>query len=88
MIKKFAAMALAIALVTTSAIPAAEAGPRGRGYDNHGGERDHGRHHRGRGHYKNGKWIALGILGAVAAAAVANSESSGCYYRRGRRYCD
>lgn len=60
MIKKFAAMALAIALVGTSAIPAAEAGPRGRGYNNHGGDRDHGRHHRGRGHYKK----ANGLLSA------------------------
>ena len=88
MIKKFVAMALAIALVSTSAIPVAEAGPRGRGYDNHGGDRDHGHHHQGRGHYKNGKWIALGILGAAAAAAVANSERGDCYNRRGRRYCD
>lgn len=70
-------MALAVALAGTSAVPAAEAAPRGRGYDNHGGDRGHDRHHRGRGHYKNGKWIALGILGAAAAAAIANSATGG-----------
>ena len=33
------------------------------------------------------EWIALGILGAAAAAAIANSDNDDCYYRRGRRYC-
>ena len=47
----------------------------------------HGRNFNGHGnHWRNGQWIALGVLGAVAAAAAANSVD--CYYRGGRRYCD
>lgn len=94
MIKKVAMLALAAALASTTVISTAEAGPgRGRGYDNHKNynayNRGHqGRGHKSRGHYRNGKWIALGILGAAAAAAVANSDDGRCYTRRGRRYCD
>jgi opacity protein-like surface antigen len=89
MSKKFATMALAAALAATSAIPVAHADPRGhgRGWNNHAGHGYNGGH-RGRGHYRNGKWIALRILGAAAAAAVVNSDRGDCYTRRGRRYCD
>jgi len=82
-------MALAAALATTTVISTAEAGPgRGRNFNNRGNHHAYNGGHRGRGHYRNGKWIALGILGAAAAAAVANSDDSACYTRRGRRYCD
>jgi hypothetical protein len=87
MSKKIAAAAMSAVLALTAIAPAALAGPR------HGGDRHyyrdggHDRHHGGRGHWKNGKWIALGILGAAAAAAVADSNRD-CYYRHGERYCD
>jgi hypothetical protein len=86
--KKIITMALAAALAATSAIPAAQADPRGhgRGWNNHAGHGYNGGHRRGRGHWHNGQWIALGILGAAAAAAVANSDR--CSYRHGERYCD
>lgn len=93
MTKKIVTMALAAALAATTVLPTvADAGPRrGRNFDNHGNHHVHNgghRGHRGRGHYRNGKWIALGILGAAAAAAVANSDDVGCYRRNGRRYCN
>jgi len=89
MSKKIATWALAAALVATTAIPMVEAGPgRGRNFNNHGNHHAYNGGHRGRGHYRNGKWIALGILGAAAAAAVANSDDGECHYRRGRRYCE
>jgi hypothetical protein len=83
MSKTIAKIALIAALVASSVAPVAYADP-GRHYGgrhayNHGG---------GRGHWHNGKWIALGILGAAAAAAIADSEYRDCYYRYGRRYCD
>jgi hypothetical protein len=85
MSKNIATMALAAALATTTIVSTASADPgRGRHYGNH---HAHNHGHRGRGHYRNGKWIALGILGAAAAAAIANSDNDDCYYRRGRRYC-
>ena len=87
---KIASAALAALLAVSTAIPA-YAGPRGHGGgDNHvrmyrdGGGHGHG--HRGGGHWRNGKWIALGILGAAAAAAAASDRD--CYYRHGERYCD
>ncbi len=90
MTKKIVTMALAAALAATTVLPTvAEAGPRrSRGYDNHHHHGHNGGHHRGRGYYRDGKWIALGILGAAAAAAIANSDDGGCYTRGGRRYCD
>jgi hypothetical protein len=85
MSKKIATAALAAVLAFSATAPAAFAGPR------HGGERhyyrDAGRHHGERGHWHNGKWVALGILGAAAAAAAANADRD-CYYRHGERYCD
>ncbi len=51
-------------------------------------QRHHGHHHRhGRGYWKDGKWIALGIIGAAVGAAIADSQRD-CWYRNGRRYCD
>ncbi len=89
MIKNITALALAGALASTSIITTADAGPtRGRHFDNHNKHHSYNGAHRGRGHYRNGKWIALGVLGAAAAAAIANSDDDGCYSRRGRRYCD
>ena len=76
MSKTIAKIALIAALAASSAAPVAHADP--------------GRHNggRGHGHWHNGKWIALGILGAAAAAAIADSEYRNCYYRYGHRYCD
>jgi hypothetical protein len=87
MSKKLATLALAAAMTAGTMVPVADAGKRGHHYrgDHHHGH--HARHH-GRGYYKNGKWIALGILGAAVGAAIADSEYRDCYYRRGRRYCD
>lgn len=90
MSKNIATLALAAALSAATVIPTtttAEARD-GRNYRNHHAHNHgHHRHHRGRGYWKNGKWIALGIIGAAAAAAIANSDRD-CYYRHGRRYCD
>jgi hypothetical protein len=88
MSKQLVSLALAAVLTAGTMVPAADAGKRGHHYrgDHHG--KHHGRHHRrhhGRGYYKDGKWIALGILGAAVGAAIADRD---CYYRRGRRYCD
>lgn len=59
----------AAVLAATTIIPMAEAGPgRGRNFNNHGNHHAYNGGHRGRGHYRNGKWIALGILGAAAAS--------------------
>jgi hypothetical protein len=86
MSKKVATLALAAAMTAGTMVPVADAGSRGHHYrgDHH---RGHHRHH-GRGYYKNGKWIALGILGAAVGAAIADSEYRDCYYRHGRRYCN
>jgi hypothetical protein len=86
MSKKVATLALAAAMTAGTMVPVADAGKRGHHYrgDHH---RGHHRHH-GRGYYKNGKWIALGILGAAVGAAIADSEYRDCYYRHGRRYCN
>ena len=87
MSRKIAALALAAVFAAGTMIPAVQADP-GRGHHYRGKHNGHhGRHH-GRGYYKDGKWIALGILGAAAAAAIADSEYRDCYYRNGRRYCD
>ncbi len=85
MSKSLATLVLAAALSTATVVPAAQAGHRGhhyRGYAYHHG------HHHGRGYWHNGKWIALGILGAAVGAAIADSEYRDCYYRHGRRYCE
>jgi hypothetical protein len=93
MSKKIATIAMAAVMSLATVIPAAQADP-GR---NHNGNRhgspnyahnDGGNRHRGGGHWHNGQWIALGILGAVAAAAVADAEYGDCYTRHGRRYCE
>ncbi len=83
---KLATLALAVAMTAGTMVPAADAGKRGHHYRGH----NHGHHarHHGRGYYKDGKWIALGILGAAVGAAIADSEYRDCYYRHGRRYCN
>jgi hypothetical protein len=91
MSKKLATIALTAALATATAIPSAYADRRGHDFRG-----DHGRHqawnggrdhHRGRGHWHNGKWIALGILGAAAAGAAYADDD--CYRTRsGRVVCD
>jgi hypothetical protein len=90
MSKKLATLALAAVLSAGTMVPAADAGKRGHHYrGDHHHYKHHGRHHhRGRGYYKDGKWIALGILGAAVGAAIADREYGDCYYRRGRRYCE
>ncbi len=83
---KLATLAMAAVLSTATVIPAAQAG--GRGQHHHGNRQAYHHGHHGRGHWHNGKWIALGILGAAVGAAVADSEYRDCYYRHGRRYCN
>ncbi len=64
MSKNIATMALAAILTLATAIPAAHAERRG-GHNYHNGNHSyHGgyRGHRGNGHWRNGRWIALGIL--------------------------
>lgn len=90
MSKNIATMALVGALTLATSIPTAQAERRHRGGDHFKGgnhySQSHHRGHRGRGHYVNGKWIALGILGAVAAGAL--NDDRDCYRRRGRTYCN
>jgi hypothetical protein len=87
MSNKFATAALAAVLSVSAAVPAAYADRgHGRHHNGHHAYNDRGDHHRGRGHWRNGKWIALGILGAAAAAAAADDYRD-CYWRHGRRYC-
>jgi hypothetical protein len=81
MSKKLVTLALAAALSAGSVVPAAQADP-GRHRGHHYAYR-----HGHRGYWHNGKWIALGILGAAVGAAIADSEYRDCYYRHGRRYC-
>jgi hypothetical protein len=81
--------AAAFAMVAT--VPAADAGPRhyrGKHYSYNGHHGNYGRnHHRGRGYWRNGRWIALGI-GAAIAAGAAGAYERDCYWRNGYRYCD
>ncbi|MFA7305077.1 MAG: hypothetical protein WC026_00210 [Hyphomicrobium sp.] len=81
--------AAAFAMVAT--VPAADAGPRqyrGKHYSYNGNHGNYGRHHRrGRGYWRNGRWIALGI-GAAIAAGAAGAYERDCYWRNGYRYCD
>ncbi len=85
MSKKIATMAIAAVMSVASVIPAAQAGPgRHSGHANYA-HNGGGNRHRGGGH--GGQWIALGILGAVTAAAVADAEYGNCYTRYGHRYC-
>lgn len=60
-------------------IPLAEArdahrhgGHQGHNHYAHNG--NHGGYHRGRGHWQNGQWIALGVGAAIVGAAAASSE--------------
>ena len=88
MSRKIATMAMAVVFAVTAVAPSAQAAPgRSSGFNGRGNNHDayNGGHH-GRGQWHNGQWIALEVLGAVAAAAAANSAD--CYYRGGRRYCD
>jgi hypothetical protein len=84
-----AVAAVATAISFAAIVPSAEAGPR---HFRHGNNFHHsGRHfshydHRGRGHWHNGRWIALGVGAAIAGAAAAASDN--CYWRHGYRYCD
>ena len=88
MSKKVATLALAVAMTAGTMVPVADAGKRGHHYrgDHHHHKYDR-KHHRRGGYYKDGKWIALGILGAAVGAAIADRHDRDCYYRHGRRYC-
>ena len=88
MSRKIATMAMAVVLAVTAVAPTAQAAPgRSNGFNGRGNNHQaYTGGHRGRGHLHNGQWIALGVLGAVAAAAAANSAD--CHYPGGRRYCD
>jgi hypothetical protein len=90
--RKYIGLAAAIvsALPLMTFATTADAGGRHyRGGYNHGW---HGRHygrgygHRGRGYWRNGRWIALGVGAAIAGAAAASAYDD-CYWRHGRRYC-
>lgn len=85
MSKTISAIALAAMVSTSFVVPAAEAGGRHHGYHHRHHHHHHYRGHR-HGHWHNGKWIALGIIGATVGAAIADSQYD-CYYRHGRRYC-
>ncbi len=77
------------ALMAAVSIAPAEAGKRHHGGDGFRGHHSHyqGRgHHHGRGYYRDGRWIALGILGAAAVGALDDDDD--CYRtRRGRVVC-
>jgi hypothetical protein len=92
-----AALATALPLATFSATTADARGGHFRGgHAFHGGHgvRGHYAHgygrgwHRGRGYWRGGRWIALGVGAAVLGAAAADGYYSDCYYRYGYRYCD
>ncbi len=72
--------ALAAALSFATFVPAANAGQGRHLHGNHNYHANYGGH-RGRGHYHNGKWIALGVGAAIVGAAIANDRCNG------RRYC-
>ncbi len=80
--------ALSAALSFAAFVPVAEARSAhwngGRGHYAHNGY--HGGYNRGRGHWHNGQWIALGVGAAIVGAAAASGN--GCYWRNGYRYCD
>lgn len=87
--KNFLATTALAALIGAVAIGPADAGKRGHGGDGFRGHHGHhhgGHRHGGRGYYRDGKWIALGILGAAAVGALADDED--CFRnRRGRVVC-
>lgn len=87
--RKYLVIGSIAAIASTLALAPAEAGRRGDGQrhlDNHHGY-NHSGHNRRNGYWRDGKWIALGILGAVAASALNNDDD--CYRtRRGRVVCD
>ncbi len=70
--------ALSAALSFAAMVPLAEA----RDVHRHGGHshyahnayRGGGGYHRGRGHWHNGQWIALGVGAAIVGAAAASSD--------------
>lgn len=80
--------ALAAVLAAGTAIPAAQADRDGRGW--HGGKHhhySHRHHHRHGGYWRDGKWIALGIIGGAAIDALDDDRD--CYRtRRGRIVCN
>jgi len=84
--RKIATVALSSMLALTALVPVAQADRFHRSFRGHHAWGD-GYHHRGRGYWHNGRWIALGVLGAAAAAAATESYRD-CYWRHGVRYCD
>jgi hypothetical protein len=81
MSKIIATTMLAAAMATSAVVPTVQAGGRHYYHGHHSSW--HGGHH-GHGYWRNGRWIALGILGAAAAGAAADRD---CYWRHGHRYC-
>ncbi len=86
MFMKASAVVLGTALAVASVIPAAQA-DRYRGNHVNGAKHYNNTHHNSHGHWRGGRWIALGILGAAAGAAASDSYRD-CYWRHGRRYCN
>ena len=90
--KTIGTIAALSALSFAAFVPVAEARSAhwngGRGHYAHNGYRGgyHGGYHRGRGYWRNGQWIALGVGAAVVGAAAASAN--GCYWRNGYRYCN
>ncbi len=83
MTKIFATSALAVVLAAASAVPSAYA-DRGHGHGYRGHHAYNGGHH-GRGYWRNGRWIALGVLGAAAVGALDDRD---CWRNRyGRVVC-
>jgi hypothetical protein len=85
-----AALASALPLATFATTADARGGHwrGGHGHYSHGYGRGYGYGHRGRGYWRGGRWIALGVGAAIVGAAAADAYGGGCYWRHGYRYCD
>ncbi len=89
--KKYIGLAAAVAAALPLATFATSADARSFRHGGwHGGHYAHGYGHgyHGRGYWRNGRWIALGVGAAVLGAAAADGYYGDCYWRHGYRYCD